>query len=255
MQASRLLVIVGLVALVARSGAEQLPQSRRLLAAEGIRDTFGKLGDLLGEGADITKKLANGLEHGLQKGAGGMGLAGDKVTDALSTVKDKATEAGQRIADLFKAPFARRSSSSSSSGAHGMSGRLNPESGKAVGDWSGSSVPHVYSEDDTEAEDPKESAKFKAEERQALQRAMAAERSAKRAAREAARAMERAPTVPRHVHGMKKSAFTTPTSSKVPSSSNSGSSDSGSSRKHITYAEAKRAAIKAARKQRATHSL
>jgi hypothetical protein len=205
----------------------------------------------LGEGADITKKLANGLEHGLQKGAGGMGLAGDKVTDALSTVKDKATEAGQRIADLFKAPFARRSSGS---GAHAVSGRLNPESGKAVGDWSGSSVPNVYSEDDTEAEDPKESAKFKAEERQALQRAMAAERSAKRAAREAARAMERAPTAPRHLpHGMKKSAFTTPTTSKVPSSS--GSSSSTSTRKHISYAEAKRAAIKAARKQRAVHSL
>lgn len=207
----------------------------------------------LGEGADITKKLASGLEQGLQKGAGGMGLAGDKVTDALSNVKDKATEAGQRIADLFKAPFARRSVGGS--GTRGVSGKLNPESGKAVGDWSGSSVPHVYSEDDTEAEDPKESAKFKAEERQALQRAMAAERSAKRAAREAARAMERAPTTSRHApRGMKKSAFTTtgqvPTSSKVPSSS------SGSTRKHITYAEAKRAAVKAARKQqRAVHTL
>lgn len=179
-----------------------------------------------------------------------MGLAGDKVTDALSNVKDKATEAGQRIADLFRAPFARRSGGS---GARGVSGKLNPESGKAVGDWSGSSVPHVYSEDDTEAEDPKESAKFKAEERQALQRALAAERSAKRAAREAARAMERAPTVSRHApRGMKKSAFTTtgqvPTNSKVPSSS-------GSTRKHITYAEAKRAAIKVARKQHAVHSL
>lgn len=199
----------------------------------------------LGEGADITKKLASGLEQGLQKGAGGMGLAGDKVTEALTTVKDKATETSQRIADLFRAPFARRSGGS---GAHGVSGRLNPESGKAVGDWSGSSVPHVYSEDDTEAEDPKEAAKFKAEERQALQRAMAAERSAKRAARESARAMERAPTVSRHApHGMKKSAFTTtgkvPTSSKVPST-----------RKHISYADAKRAAIKAARKQR-VHSL
>jgi hypothetical protein len=78
MQTSKLLLIVALVALVARSGgscvyrlepqqfampmscfrgkthtlhapagAEQLPQSRRLLAAEGIRETFGKLGDLV----------------------------------------------------------------------------------------------------------------------------------------------------------------------------------------------------------------
>jgi hypothetical protein len=199
----------------------------------------------LGEGAGITKKLAKGLESGLQHGAGGMGFAGDKVSDALSTFTGKATETGHRLADFFKSAVRRNPGGRAAA-------KLVPESGKPGRSWyadeaDAESAQQVYSEDDTEAEEPTRSSKISQEEKQALQKALAADRSAKRAAREAARAVNRASRVSRHTHSMKKSAFVQSGIQTVPTAGQVGS-------KHLSYSEAKRAALKAARKQR-VHSL
>jgi hypothetical protein len=198
----------------------------------------------LGEGAGITKKLAKGLESGLQRGAGGMGLAGDKVSDALSTFTGKATETGHRLADFFKSAVRRNP-------GRRAAAKLIPESGRPSRSWDADSadaepVQQVYSEDDTEAEDPTRSSKISQEEKQALQKALAADRSAKRAAKEAARAVSRAGRVSQHTHGIKKSAFVQP-GQAVPTAGKVGS-------KHLSYSAAKRAALKAAKKQR-VHSL
>lgn len=181
----------------------------------------------LGEGADLTRKLARGLENGLERGAGGMGFAGHKVSDALSTVTDKASEAGHKLAELIKAPFQR---SQERSGP-----RLNRESGRVVGDWeeeSGADEGPVRSrapraEDDDAAEEARQTAKFRAERREAQQRAAAEVRNA----RKAAHAAERSTRVSHHTHALKKGAFEqqVPTSSKV----------------HKTHTQAKRATLKA----------
>lgn len=81
------------------AGADQgasPPTSRRLFAAVTAAaepaGVFDKLQTLLGNGAEITKKLASRLEEG----AGGMDSAGGKVADTVSKVTDRATEVGHK---------------------------------------------------------------------------------------------------------------------------------------------------------------
>jgi hypothetical protein len=209
----------------------------------------------LGEGADLSKKL-------LERGAGGMGLAGSKVSDALSTVTDKATEASHKLAELIKAPFQRHYARADSGP------RLHHESSRVDGDWEDESAPksgpirreaasadaeeepstdarpirsRAHSTDDStgpkKAREDVIDATERAERRKAQQRATQAERDAKRAARTLERTVNR---VNRHAHGMRMDAFEqqVPASGIVQHPVGHG----------MTYSQAKRAALKASQK-------
>jgi hypothetical protein len=154
-------------------------------------------------------RIAEGFEQNMERGAGGLGQASGRVSDAFRGLTD-------RFAAIIKAPFSRRSSSRSSS----SSDRLHHESGSAS--------EGMEMDSDTEAPVvPRESR------------------------RAAARDVSRAPRVSRHSHGMRKSAFV-PQSARgssrpLPATGRVRVAPPASHAKGLSYTEAKRIALKAAK--------
>jgi hypothetical protein len=174
----------------------------------------------------VTKKFADTLE----RGAGGMGSAGNKVTQAINTFTGQAKQASQkvftsmgdaadRVADWVKTPFSRRGGASEGSRLRQESGRVadgeGEEAAPAPSRRSSARAPPRTSveEGGEEAAEggQRQRTRLSAEERQAQQRAQAAKRQEERQVQaEARQAVRAARQSARLAPGMRREAFETP---------------------------------------------
>lgn len=164
----------------------------------------------------------------MERGAGGLGQASGRVSDAFHGLTD-------RFAAMIKAPFSRSRGSSSSE--ERSSDRLRHESGSASEGM----------EEDSDTEQAP-----------VVRRAPSQQQAPKETRKVATREV-RAPRVSRHTHGIRKSAFETqgaPGSSRpVPATGRARAAPTVGHQKGLSYSEAKRIALKAAKPLAASHGM